>query len=113
MIQDYETLYLDNFIERTAQSLGKPIAYLRSYGWNNSTDIEKINESMEVYKELLPIDIYNALHDSEFVFLILEDINEAVEFFEENFPESQSDCDKEFYVHYTVVNELGQTIVSN
>lgn len=113
MKQNYETLYFSNFIERCVESLGKPIIYLRSYGWNNSTNIEKINESMQAYKNILPSDMYDALFESEFVFLVLENIAEAIDFCEDIFPESQASCEKEFYIHFSIINELGQNIFSN
>lgn len=113
MKQDYEVLYFQNFIEESVKSLGKPAIYLRSYGWNNSTDIQKINDSMDVYRSMLPVDMFNALHNSEFVFLLLEDMEEAIQFCEDTFPKSQASCEKEFYIHCSIINEQGQTIYSN
>jgi len=113
MVQDYETLYLANFIEKSVELIGKPVIYLRSYGWNNSTDVEKINQSMDVYKSMLPVDMFDALHQSEFVFLVLEDIEEAIQFCEDTFPKDQASCEKEFYIHFSIMNELGQTVYSN
>lgn len=113
MVQDYNTLYFANFIEKSAELIGKPVIYLRSYGWNNSTNVEKINQSMEVYKAMLPLDIFTALHNSEFVFLIIEDIQEAIQYCEDTFPKSQAECEKEFYIHCSIINEIGQTIYSN
>lgn len=113
MKQEYDTLHLANFIEKSVQLIGKPVVYMRSYGWNNSTDVDKINQSMDVYKQMLPVDMFNALHDSEFVFLILEDIEEAIQFFGDTFPKSQSECEKEYYIHFSIINEIGQTIYSN
>lgn len=113
MTQDYTVLHFANQIEKFANLLGKPVVYLRSYGWNNSTDVEKINQSMDVYKSMLPIDIYNALHDSEFVFLEIDNLEEAIQYCEDTFPKDQSKCEKEFYIHCSIINELGQTVYSN
>lgn len=113
MKQDYETLYLANFIEKSVALIGKPTVFMRSYGWNNSTNIDKINESMDVYRSMLPEDMFNALHESEFVFLVLEDLEEAIQFFEDTFPKDQASCEKEYYIHFSIMNELGQTIYSN
>lgn len=113
MVQDYETLNFANFIEKSVELIGKPVIFLRSYGWNNSTDVEKINNSMDVYRSMLPIDMFNALFQSEFVFLIIENIEEAIQFCEDTFPQSQAECEKEFYIHCSIINETGQTIYSN
>lgn len=113
MNNDYQIFALESYIEQTAISLGKAVVFLRSYGWNHSTNIDKINESMDVYKELLPLDMFLALKQSEFVFLVIEDISDAMEFFEDTFPKSQSECEPEFYIFYSIVNELGQTVLSN
>lgn len=110
---DYTCKYFEELIEEYANYTGKCVVYLRSYGWNNSDNIEKINESMEVYKNLLPLDMFTALHQSEFVFVTIEDIQEAINFFDEILPEDQSKCEKEFYIHYTIYNSLGQVIANN
>lgn len=68
---------------------------------------------MQAYKNILPSDMYDALHESEFVFLVLENILEAIDFCEDIFPESQASCEKEFYIHFSIINELGQNIFSN
>lgn len=113
MNKDYQIFPLENFIEQASKAFGKPVVFLRSYGWNHSTNIDKINESMDVYKELLPLDMFLALKQSEFVFLVIEDISDAMEFFDDTFPKSQAECEPEFYIFYSVVNELGQTVLSN
>lgn len=113
MQSEYQLFQFDNFIEQAAISMGKPVVFIRTYGWNNSTDIDKINESMEVYKNLVPLDMFDIMKSCEFSFMVLENIDDAMLFFEETFPASQADCEKEFYVFYSIVNELGQTVLSN
>lgn len=110
---NYECFDLSSFISEYAKKVEKPIAFIRVWGWNHSTDVEKINKSMEIYKDILPLDMYTMMHDSEFVFVQLEDIEQTVEFFESSFPESQSKCENEMYIFYAIYNSLGQIILSN
>lgn len=110
---NYDCLYFQDIIENYAKSNQKCVVYLRSYGWNNSDNVEKINESMEIYKNILPLDIFTALHESEFVFITIDDIQETMDFFDDVLPESQSSCEKEDYIHYTIYNSFGQVVVSN
>ena len=113
-MNNYEVFYFDNFLERYAATKNKAIVYFRAYGWNNSSNIEEINNSMEFYKEILPTDLFIALKNSEFVFMEIENIEETVDFLETNFPESQeTTITPEKYIHYTLYNSLGQTILSN
>jgi hypothetical protein len=114
LYSNYELFFFDNFIERYAKLKGKPIIYLRSYGWNNSSNVDAINESMEFYKEILPDDMFYSLKNSEFVFVEVDDIYQAEEFLDDCLPKSQSDvASPEFYIHFSLYNELGQIILSN
>jgi hypothetical protein len=114
MNTDYEVFYFDNFIERYAAAKGKAVVYLRSYGWNNSSNVDAINASMDIYRDLLPTDLFTALKNSEFVFMEVDNIAETMEFLETNFPESQETTSiPENYIHYTLYNSIGQTIISN
>ena len=109
----YECLYFQDMIEDYARSNETCVVYLRSYGWNNSDNVEKINESMDVYKNILPLDVFTALFQSEFVFVTIENIQEAMAFFDDVLPESQESCEKEYYIHYTIYNSLGQVVANN
>lgn len=111
---NYNVFYFDNFIEKYAATIGKPVIYLRSFGWNNSSNIDSINQSMSFYEQLLPTDVFNSLKNSEFVFMEMNNIQEAVTFVEDNFPTSQTDVGyPELYIHFSLYNELGQIILSN
>lgn len=114
MNTQYDVFYFDNFIERYAAAVGKAVIYFRSYGWNNSSDVDAINASMDFYRDRLPLDLFTALHNSEFVFIEVDDIAEAEEFLTSNFPESQASVSTpEKYIHFTLYNSLGQSILSN
>lgn len=114
MNTNYDLFYFDNFIERYAALKGKAILYLRSYGWNNSTNVDAINSSYEEYKTILPLDMWTALKQSEHVFLEVDDIEDTLDFVESSLPKSQATTKTpENYIHWTLVNNSGQTIGSN
>lgn len=110
----YDVYYFDNFIENYARMKGKPVVMLRSYGWNNSTDVDAINASYETYKSILPTDMWTALKQSEFVFLEVDDMQMTIEFLEASFPVSQAETTTpENYIFYSLCNVEGQTILTN
>lgn len=115
MNANYDVYFFQNFIEKYAQSTGKCVVYLRTYGWNHGTDMEKINQSIDVFSSIVPNDMMTVMRNSEFAFIEFdqEGLGEVVSFFEDNFPADQSSCDPEFYIHYSVYNHLGQIILSN
>lgn len=110
---NYSIFDLQTFVGKYAQSVGKPVIFFRVYGWNNSTDIDAINESMDIYKQLLPLDLYTMFTQSEFNFLEMDTIVEAEQFLTDNFPESQSSVAKEKYIFYALYNDQGQVILDN
>ena len=114
-MNNYNTFYLDNFIEKYAAQLGKPVLYLRSTGWNASSDVDAINASYEVYKDILPNDLWTALKNSEFVFCeVDDDVADTMEWLSDNFPSSQaSTTTPENYIFYSLVNAEGQQVASN
>lgn len=113
MNTEYQVYFFENFIEKYAQATGKCVAYIRTYGWNNTSDIDKINESISLYEDLLPTDFITVMKNSEFIFVEIEDISEAIDFFESYFPENQENCEPANYVHFSLYNHLGQIVLSN
>ena len=113
-MNNYDVFHFDNFIERYVASNNKSLIYLRSTGWNNSSDVDAINASYDLYRDLLPLDLFTALQNSEFVFVEVHDLAEAEEFLTSNFPQDQASCTRpEDYIHYTLFNATGQTIMAN
>ncbi|CAF34294.1 hypothetical protein S-PM2d229 [Synechococcus phage S-PM2] len=111
---NYTSTYFEDFIGSAAVAKQKCIIFLRSWGWNNTKDIDAINASMDVYKSLIPLDIFTALHQSEFVFIEADSVEEAMIFCEDAFPESQSSVSNQAnYIFYAVYNKQGQLITSN
>ena len=114
MNTSYDAFYLDNFIERYATLKGKAVLYLRSTGWNNSSDVDAINASYETYKSILPLDMWTALKQSEYVFMEVDDMQMTIEFLEASFPASQAETTTpENYIFYSLCNVEGQTILTN
>ena len=99
------------------------MVFLRAYGWNNSTDTVKINASMDLYKEIIPLDVWTSMHTGEFNVIELDNlsddsttgytIDDVMDFLEEAFPPNQASVEKEVYVFYAVYNASGQVILSN
>ena len=52
---EYHATYLDDFIGAAAAAKGKAVVMIRSWGWNNTSDVAAINASREFYKPLIPL----------------------------------------------------------
>lgn len=113
IISEYNSIYFDDMVAKYVNMLGKPIIFIRAYGWNNCKDLQKIEQSKEIYKNSLPLDIYTTMEQCEFSVIEINDLEEAIEFCEDNFPESSDKCESEFYVYYKVFNAQGQVVASN
>jgi hypothetical protein len=113
IISEYNCIYFEDMVSEYVITLQKPVIFFRIYGWYNSKDTEKINESKEIYRQSLPLDIYTAMSEGEFVFVKIDNVDEAMEFCEDNFPESIDKCEKEFYIQYKVFNTKGQIVGNN
>lgn len=113
IVSDYNCVYFEDMVAKYVSMLGKPVIYIRSYGWNNTDDAEKIQISMEIYKTTLPLDVYVTMSQCEFSFIEIDDIEEAIDFVEDSFPESSTKCDPESYIQYIVFNDQGHVVASN
>ena len=109
----YQLYDLQTFIGRYAALTGKPLVYFRVYGWNNSTDVDAINASMELYSSILPLDYTTVFKDSEHVVLELEEMGDIMNFLQDNFPAQQAGTPKEQYIFYALYNDEGQVILAN
>jgi hypothetical protein len=113
IISKYNCIYFDDMVAKYVTMLNKPVIFIRSYGWNNSADEQKIQQSKEIYKNSLPLDVYTTMDQCEFSVIEIDDVEEAIEFCEDSFPESAEKCDPELYVYYKVFNAQGQVVASN
>jgi len=111
---NYTIDYLQDFIGASAKMQEKSIIFLRSTGWNSSSDVAAVQTSMDLYKTRMELDVWTALSESEYVFIICDDVNEALEYCEDIFPESQAACTKpENYIFYAVYGSNGQLLADN
>lgn len=92
----------------------KPIIFLRTVGWNDpSSDVEKVLEFKEIYKNLLPLDIYTCITETEFSIIEIDNIEEAISEIGDIFPENKDSCEQELYIYFAIFNDEGQLIISN
>ncbi len=110
---EYQIYDLQTFIGRYAALAGKPLIFFRVYGWNNSTDVDAINSSIELYEGMLPLDFTTLFRDSEYLVVEMESILEAEKFLLDNFPLTQEGTPKEQYIFYALYNDQGQVIMDN
>jgi len=110
---EYQIYDLQTFIGRYAALAGKPLIFFRVYGWNNSTDVDAINSSIELYESMLPLDFTTLFKDSEYLVVEMESILEAEKFLLDNFPLRQEGTPTEQYIFYTLYNDQGQVIMDN
>lgn len=113
--QNYQIFNLQEILGRYALEAGKPLAFIRVTGWNNSTNVDAINTSIARYSKMLESELIADMKESEYVVVELERLDRGVmEYFEDNFPESQAGVlTPEMYVFYALYNDLGQLIASN
>ena len=113
--QNYQIFNLQEILGRYALAAGKPLAFIRVTGWNNSTDVDAINTSIARYTSMLESDLIADMKESEYVIVELERLDQGVmEYFEDNFPENQASvANPELYIFYALYNEDGQLIASN
>ena len=111
---NYTINYLQDFIGESAKRQEKTIIFLRSTGWNNSTDVDAINASRELYKTRISLDIWTDLTQSEYVFIACDNTEEAFDFCEDVFPASQAACTRpEDYIFYAIYGPNGQLLSDN
>lgn len=110
---EYQIYDLQTFIGRYAALVGKPLIFFRVYGWNNSTDIDAINASIELYESILPLDFTTLFKSSETLVVEMDSIEEAERFLLDSFPSTQSEVPKEQYIFYALYNDQGQVILDN
>lgn len=111
---NYDIDYLADFIGQSALAQEKSVIFLRSTGWNSSSNVDAINASVEKYRLVLPVDILTSLQESEFAFIANDNVEEALEFCDDAFPASQSEVTTpEDYIFYAVYGPNGQILADN
>ena len=112
---NYQVYDLETAIGRYAASIKQPVLFLRTTGWSNSNDVDKINASRAIYINTVPTDMYNQLITGEWHVTVLDELSDIQQFLTDTFPESQAQVadDPEMYIYYALFNDQGQVIDSN
>ena len=104
-----EVKRLIDLIEETIQI---PTVLIRSIGPYQS-DSDTRQNVFNLYKNILPDEVYVAFIQDEFITVSFDTIEEAVEFCEDHFPIKGQECPPEQYVQVWAYNENGEIIYSN
>ena len=110
---NYQAFQFSEMISDYAKRIEKPFVFIRASGPHSTNDVEVANKTFDLYRSILPLEIYTILFYNEIFFLSFDDIEQALEFCEDYFPSSQTKCSPEEYVHYSIYNKEGQLIFSN
>jgi len=114
IVSDYNCLYFEDMLGKYARLIEKPIIFVRTVGWNDpDLNEEKVLESKEIYKNLLPLDVYTCISETESSVIEIDNIDEAILQIGDIFPESKDSCEKELYIYFAVFNTKGQLVISN
>jgi len=114
IVSDYNCLYFEDMLGKYARLIKTPIIFVRTVGWNDpNSNVEKVLESKEIYKNLLPLDVYTCITETEFSIIEIDDIEEAISEIGGIFPENKDSCERELYIYFAIFNAEGQLIISN
>lgn len=114
LVSDYNCLYFEDMLGKYARLIEKPIIFVRTVGWSDpDSNAENVLESKEVYKNLLPLDMYTCISETELSVIEIDNIDEAISEIADVFPENKDSCEKEFYIYFAIFNVEGQLVVSN
>jgi len=104
-----EVKRLIDLIEETVKT---PTVLVRSIG-PYQTDAETKQKVFNLYKNILPDEVYVAFIQDEFITVSFDTTEEAVEFCEDHFPLVNKECPSEQYVKVWVYNQNGEIVYSN
>ena len=112
---NYQVYDLETAIGKYAAKIQQPVLFLRTTGWNNSSDVDKINASKAIYADTVPADMYTQLVNGEWHVTVLDEMSDIQQFLDDTFPASQAQVvdDPEMYIYYALFNDQGQVIDSN
>ena len=112
---NYQVYDLETAIGKYAAKIQQPVLFLRTTGWSNSSDVDKINASKAIYADTIPTDMYTQLVNGEWHVTVLDELSDIQQFVTDTFPESQAQVasNPEMYIFYALYNDQGQVIDSN
>jgi len=111
---DYQLFGTEDYLgilEKYVQGLNRPVIIVEKVGINNSTNEEKINEAYDLYKNLLPIEVFAALKQEKIFSVLFHSNGLAEDFARDFFPLKKTD--DEIYVKVMVFNNSGQLMYDN
>ena len=111
---NYQVYDLETAVGNYAAKIQKPVLFLRTTGWSNSNDVDKINASKAIYADTIPTDMYTQLVNGEWHVTVLDELSDIQQFVTDTFPESQAQVasNPEMYIFYALYNDQGQVIDS-
>jgi len=110
---NYDAMDFSEFIQSYISFSKKPFVFIRAVGPHSTNDVDVANQVFNLYKEILDNEMYTMIFNNEFVFVNFDSVEEALNYCEDRFPETQKTCPKEQFVYYAVYNSEGQVIDSN
>tara|TARA_B100001250_G_scaffold82181_1_gene67815 strand:+ start:2888 stop:3244 length:357 start_codon:yes stop_codon:yes gene_type:complete len=112
---NYQVYDLETAVGNYAAKIQQPVLFLRTTGWSNSNDVDKINASKAIYADTIPTDMYTQLVNGEWHVTVLDELSDIQQFVTDTFPESQAQVasNPEMYIFYALYNDQGQVIDSN
>ena len=112
---EFQMYDLESVLGKYAAKVQKPCVFIRTTGWNDSSDVDKINESKAVYQDTVPSDMYTQMINGEWHIMELDELADIETFLTDTFPTSQAQVAStpEMYVFYALYNDQGQIIASN
>lgn len=100
-------------VDLLEETIKTPTVLIRGVGPHNEADPEKSKAAFEVYKNILPTEVYTAFSQDEFITVSFNAVEEALDFCDDNFPVNKDKCPPEQYVQVWVYNESGELLFSN
>ena len=112
---DYQVYDLETIVGKYAAKIQQPVLFIQTTGWNNSSDVDKINASKAIYADTVPTDMYNQVVNGEWHVTVLDELSDVEQFLDDTFPTSQAQVasNPEMYIYYALFNDQGQVIDSN
>lgn len=100
-------------VDLLEETIKTPTVLIRGVGPHNEVDSEKSKAAFELYKNMLPDEVYVAFSQDEFITVSFNTSEEAIDFCEDNFPVNKDKCPSSQYVQVWAYNESGELLYSN
>lgn len=111
---DYQLFGTEDYfgiLESYVRGLNRPVLIVEKVGINNSEDQEKIDAAYELYKQILPVEIFAALKQEKIFSVLFHSNGLAEDFARDMFPAKKTD--DEIYVKVLYFNNNGELLYDN